>query len=128
MNRRVLLLLLAPVWACATPDQPRGDCTRGWGSGGRPGRRPAQASAAPTSADITAADLMTRLYIFADDSMPGQELAPKETSGGPATSPPNHSAWDWGRGARRAPSSDGPADSARPRLLLTLTVDGPRFC
>src|SRR6185437_5265182 len=27
----------------------------------------------PTSADITAADLMTRLYIFADDSMQGRE-------------------------------------------------------
>src|SRR5579864_948710 len=27
----------------------------------------------PTSADITARDLMTRLYIFADDSMEGRE-------------------------------------------------------
>ena len=28
----------------------------------------------PTTANITAADLMTRLYIFADDSMMGREV------------------------------------------------------
>ncbi len=36
-------------------------------------RLPLHHAAAPTSPDITAADLMTRLYIFADDSMQGRE-------------------------------------------------------
>jgi hypothetical protein len=34
---------------------------------------PLKHAPAPTTAAITAADLMTRLYIFADDSMQGRE-------------------------------------------------------
>ncbi len=37
--------------------------------------RPRTHSATPTTAAITAADLATRLYIFADDSMQGRLLA-----------------------------------------------------
>ena len=39
--------------------------------------RPRTHTPAPTTAAITAADLMTRLYLFADDSMEGRLLGSK---------------------------------------------------
>jgi hypothetical protein len=42
-------------------------------NGGTPESLPLKHAPQPTSAEISAADLMTRLYIFADDSMMGRE-------------------------------------------------------
>jgi hypothetical protein len=58
-------LMLVPAAACAQQSGGHRDP--------RDGRLPLGHAPAPTTAAITAADLMTRLYIFADDSMMGRE-------------------------------------------------------
>ena len=74
MTGKHFLLLIAPLWACAPARTSPPAATP---EGGAPTDAPAEGalkhSARPTSADITAADLMTRLYVFADDSMQGRE-------------------------------------------------------
>ncbi|MCG6988496.1 MAG: M28 family peptidase [Gemmatimonadetes bacterium] len=63
MFRRVFLLLATLLTASATPTLLGAQAV--W---------PRHHTPQPTQAAITAADLMTRLYIFADDSMQGREM------------------------------------------------------
>ena len=69
-----LFPLLALLWACAPArTSPTAATPEGAAPADAPPEGPLKHSARPTSADITAADLMTRLYVFADDSMQGRE-------------------------------------------------------
>jgi hypothetical protein len=61
LARLALAALLAPATACAQP------------APARTAEPPLKLAPRPTTAAITDADLMTRLYIFADDSMLGRE-------------------------------------------------------
>ena len=63
MSSRVFLLLATLLTASATPTLLGAQAV--W---------PRHHTPQPTQAAITAADLMTRLYIFADDSMQGREM------------------------------------------------------
>ncbi len=69
-----LLLLIPFLSACASArTSPSVAAPEGGAPADAPPEGALEHSARPTSAEITAADLMTRLYVFADDSMQGRE-------------------------------------------------------
>ena len=70
---RKLLPLIALLWACASARTSPSATPEGGALADAPPEGAFKHSARPTSAEITAADLMTRLYVFADDSMQGRE-------------------------------------------------------
>ena len=73
-----LLLAIASIASAqvagSSPTVPRGAKTAAVASSAEP---PLEYTGKPTTASITAADLMTRLYIFAADSMMGREVGTK---------------------------------------------------
>ena len=75
MTRTFLSLLgLAMIWSCgSTRTAPKPAAPESAAPLTSEAEGPLKHRPAPTSPEITAADLMTRLYIFADDSMLGRE-------------------------------------------------------
>lgn len=64
---------LAAAVACASNGGPAAGASAGVSAPAAPGALPLKHAPRPTERAITAGDLMTRLYIFADDSMMGRE-------------------------------------------------------
>jgi hypothetical protein len=72
--RLLSLLSVAAVWACASGrTSPEAATPKAGPSSESEAEGPLKHRPAPTTPAITAGDLMTRLYIFADDSMQGRE-------------------------------------------------------
>ena len=93
MTRKLLSLLSLPlVWSCGSsrtapePTTPTSTAQLTSEAEGPLKHRPK-----PTSPEISPADLMTRLYIFADDSMLGREAGTEGNVREPTISPPKPS-------------------------------------
>ena len=81
LPRLLALVALLPAAALA---QQRAPSPAAAGKGAGESRLPLKRSPRPTTAAITAADLMTRLYVFADDSMLGRQAGTDNNTKGTA--------------------------------------------
>jgi hypothetical protein len=123
------LLGLAMIWSCgstrtapkpATPDASAPLSSEAEG--------PLKHRPAPTSPEITAGDLMTRLYIFADDSMLGREAGTEGNVRGT-----NYLAAEAQRIGLRPAGDNGTYFQTVPLIVRaadsssTLTIDGTRL-
>ena len=73
-SRTVGIIAVTLGLACARSPEERGVPSPSADVPGTAGALPLKHAPRPTTAAITEADLMTRLYVFADDSMEGREF------------------------------------------------------